>query len=164
MVGGPACKILKGKGLFCGGRRLTGMLPVDPAARRDLDHTSGHGRPGTPESGRPAADSLETAALDGDLAGASRSRTPVHETRRDLPLDVLLDAANPNKGSNKTDRGRRRRTSRWGGGRRGCDSGELVLAVQSMGASTSGTAGLLTSCSCSRPKLRRRGGDAGGVR
>jgi hypothetical protein len=67
---------------------LTGTMPVDSAARCDLDHTSGDGRPGTPVSGRPAADSPETAALDGDLVGASQSRTPVHETRRDWPLDV----------------------------------------------------------------------------
>jgi hypothetical protein len=61
---------------------LTGKLPVDSVARIDLGRRIRIGRSGTPVSGRPAADSPETAALDGDLAGASRSRAPGHKLRR----------------------------------------------------------------------------------
>jgi hypothetical protein len=48
-----------------------------------------------------------------------------------------LDVVNPTKVSNETGRRRQRHASRWGGRRRGCDSGELLPAVQGMGASTS---------------------------
>jgi hypothetical protein len=48
-----------------------------------------------------------SGGANGDLAGASRSRAPGHESRRDLPLDLELDAANPTEVPNGT--GRRRR-------------------------------------------------------
>jgi hypothetical protein len=72
--------------------------------------------------------------------------------------------ANSNKVSTPKDRRRRRRTTPRGGRRRKASSGELVPAVQGMGASTSGTASLLTSTrsSCTVPRRRRDG--AGGVR
>jgi hypothetical protein len=124
------------------------LTPVDrhvDLAGRDLDHRSQGGRPGTSASGRPAADSPETAALDGDLAGASRSRAPGHESRRDLPLDMELDAANPNEVPNGTGRRRRWHTSQRGGRRRKACSGELVPAADGTGASTSPSSGFLTS-------------------
>jgi hypothetical protein len=82
-------------------------MPVDPVARCDLDHRSGDRRPGTSVSGRPAADSPETATLDGGLGGAGRFRAPGRDLAWDLSPDEQLNAANPTKVPNGT--GRRRR-------------------------------------------------------
>jgi hypothetical protein len=106
----------------------------------------------------------QAAAHDGDLAGADRSRAPRRGLAQDLSPDEELDAANSTKGSTKTDRRRRRRASRWGGRRRGCDSGELLPAVLGRGTSTSGTAGLLTSTRSSWCNSHRREGNSLGDR
>jgi hypothetical protein len=143
---------------------LTGTPLVDPAARIDLDRRSGDGRLRSSTSGQPPAGSAEKAARGSGIAGEARSRVSGHESRRDLVLDAELDAANSTSASTRAEGRRRQRPTRRGGGRRGCVSGELLPAVLSRRTSTSGTASLLTSCSFSRSKPRRRGGDVGGVR
>jgi hypothetical protein len=94
------------------------MLPVDSAARSDLDHRIRIGRPGTPESGRPAADSPETAVLDGDLAGASRSRAPGHDLRRGKHRSEARATANSPRVARTAGTHRRRRAARGADGPR----------------------------------------------
>jgi hypothetical protein len=96
---------------------LTGKLPIDPVARIDLGRRIRIGRLGTPASRRPAADSPETAALDGELAGASRSRAPGHDLRRGKHLGEARATTNTTRGVRSDSRDDDGTQSRKGGRR-----------------------------------------------
>jgi hypothetical protein len=140
---------------------LTGTLPVDPVARIDLGRRIRIGQLRLAAALQRRHRRRRTAASGGGIAGETQSRVSGHESRRDLVLNAELDAMNSTNVSMRAEGRRRQRAMRRGGRRHGCDSGELLSAVLGRGTSTSCTSGLLTSCSCSRSKPRRRGGGVG---
>jgi hypothetical protein len=157
MVEGYTCEIEKPRGLKAKAQcteGLTGMLPVDPMARNDLDRRIRIRRLRLAAALQRRHRRRRTAASGGGIAGETRSRVFGHQKTWQLALDVQTDLANSKKGSTSTDRRRRRCTSQRGDQRRKASSGELLRAAHDTGASISNTCGFLTSTrsSCTTPQ------------
>jgi hypothetical protein len=138
---------------------LTGKLPIDPVARIDLGRRIRIGRPGTPASGRTAADSPETATLDGELAGASRSRAPGHDLQRGKHRGEVRATANTTRGVSQRFARRRRHTVQERRAAASTCSGDGVPVVQHSATHKRGTCGFLTTVRNTSTSPRRRRGN-----
>jgi hypothetical protein len=101
-VEGYTCEIEKPRGLKAKAQRiegLTGMLPVDPVARNDLDRRMRIRRLRLAAALQRRHRRWRTAVSGGGIAGETRSRVSGHQKTQQLALDVEQDLANSNKGS-----------------------------------------------------------------